>query len=201
MPRNLLEALEDTVAYRRLKLGLNQGLIQFFGQEVARDRRGLKVLELACGSGYGAHLLAAEPWVRLSVAQDISRLLYDQAAQNDFAAAFVQGDLFAAPFAPASFDLVWNSSALEHLPDPPAALAAMVEMTKPGGQVFVGVPYLAGPLALYYLAPTPGLRQWLGRPYRRRELESMFASCGLEPQAGLVYFLRMFVGLLGRKPR
>lgn len=83
----------------------------------------------------------------------------------------------ASTFRPESFDVVYSNHAFEHLPDPNAALASMRAWLKPGGELFIGVPNIAGLVPRvfgrnwYYLGPplhitnsTPrGLSSLLGR--------------------------------------
>jgi SAM-dependent methyltransferase len=178
---------------------MNSKLVDFFERRVFNGRSDLRVAELACGSGYASHLIALRDGVGLSVASDINRIYHQQAEIPDFAASFVLSDIFKPSFPPACFDLVWNSSSLEHFEDPSIPFQAMTRLVKPGGYVFVGVPYLFGPLAVYYLTPSASQREWLGKPFSYRALEKLFLDGGLEVQANLVYLARFFVGILGRK--
>jgi SAM-dependent methyltransferase len=50
---------------------------------------------------------------------------------------FMQGDIYALPFASATFDHVFVCFVLEHLPSPAAALAGLRRVLKPGGTVTV----------------------------------------------------------------
>ena len=197
--RTLLHRVEETAPYLRLKYRLHGDLMRFFEQQFLSGREGLQVAELACGTGYGAHLLARHPSVGRSVAVDIDRRLHDEAKIQDYAAEFVEADLLHLSFPPGSFDFTWNSSSAEHFEDPAAVITAMARATREGGAVFVGVPYVWGPLAAYYLTPWRRWREWLGRPFTFRRLESLFRQCGIKPQARLVYFFRFFAGVLGRK--
>ena len=196
---SIFHLLEDTSFYKKLKYSLNQNLIQFFAEKAMKDKLDLDVAELACGSGYGSHLLAANPRVRQSIALDISQELFDEKLGENFKAKYITGDIFSLPFTSNTFDLVWNSSAVEHFDEPLKAIQAMANVTKPGGHVFVGVPYLYGPLAVYYLAPTQTSRQWLGKPYSLKELLGMITRAGLVYQDHIVYFLNFFIGILAVK--
>ena len=196
---SMLHRVEDSRPYRWLKYRLNAKLVDFFDRHVLGGRRGLRVAEMACGSGYGAHLLAGHPAVVRSVAVDRDAALHDQAAVPGFAAEFVAADLLDLPFPPEQFDFVWNSSSVEHFPDPAAAIGAMADATKPGGFVFVGVPYAWGLLAVYFIVPSRTHREWLGRPFTFNRLENLFRACGLEPERRLIYFFGSFAGVLGRK--
>ncbi len=196
---SLFHFLETTIFYKKLKYSLNQNLIQFLSEKALKDSPGLDVAELACGSGYGAHLLADNPFVRRSIALDICLDLFDEKLGEVFGASYVTGDIFHLPFGPDTFDLVWNSSAVEHFKNPRKAIESMAQVTKPGGYVFVGVPYVYGPLALYYLAPTQKSRDWLGKPYSLEELKEMMSQAGLVYQDHIYYFFNFFIGILSVK--
>lgn len=195
----LLHKIESTSPYRWLKFRLNADLIKFFDRHVLAGHQGLQLAELACGSGYGAHLLARHPAVARSVAVDMNRWLHDQANIPGFAAEFIEADLFHLPFKENSFDFAWNSSSIEHFEDPVAAVRAMSSVVKKGGQVFVGVPYLWGPLAAYYLTPSRKWRGWLGRPFSFKSMETIFRQAGLNPTRRIVYFFGFFAGVLASK--
>ncbi len=49
----------------------------------------------------------------------------------------VQGDIYALPFAPESFDYVYSLGVLQHTPDVGGAFAALPPMVKPGGALCV----------------------------------------------------------------
>lgn len=197
--KTILHYLEDTAPYRWFKLGLNRRLIQFLDKNVMNGRRGLVVGELACGSGYGANLIAQKMSVELSVAMDINAELFDQACNGGYKGTFIIGDIYKLPFANDGFDLVWNSSSVEHFCDPNVVIEIMTDAVKPGGYVFVGVPYLYGPLSIYHLVKNENIREWLGRPFNKKTLCKIFEQSGLEVTASLVYFFGFFVGILGRK--
>ena len=75
----------------------------------------------------------------------------------------------------------------------------MSELVKPGGFVFVGVPYVMGPLCSYYATPFATWREWLGRPMSVGALKRLFLENGLTPLESKKYFFRFFVGILGQK--
>jgi ubiquinone/menaquinone biosynthesis C-methylase UbiE len=179
---------------------MNQKLVRFLVENIFDGRGFVRIAEIGCGSGYASHIFARQSGVTLSVAMDINTQLFSQSGIKDFGAAFVVGDVFHLPFRHESFDLVHCSSSLEHFDTPQEALSNMAEVTKPGGLVFVGVPYLFGLMALYYLTPLKKWRFWLGRPFTFNELETMFAACDLKIQKRLVYFAGLFAGVLGIKP-
>lgn len=101
---------------------------------------GSHVLEAGCGVGAQSMWLArSSPGARI-VAVDISEPSLAVAAESARAAGlpnihFVRGDIFALPFAPASFDHVFVCFVLEHLPQPVEALRALRRMLRPGGTI------------------------------------------------------------------
>ncbi|MEX2160735.1 MAG: class I SAM-dependent methyltransferase [Anaerolineales bacterium] len=195
-----LDRLEATRLYQRLRYAMNRGLVAFFRRNVFAARSGLRVAEMACGSGYGAHLLAQEESVALSLAADLNLEDYSQANIQAYQASFVLLDLFRPALASGSLDLVWNSSSIEELDNPQQAVAAMTRLARPGGWVFVGVPNKYGPAAWLRLIPNRRTRAWLGRVYSRPDLRKLLASAGLEIQAEMSYLGGVFIGMLGRKP-
>jgi 2-polyprenyl-3-methyl-5-hydroxy-6-metoxy-1,4-benzoquinol methylase len=89
--------------------------------ELARGRlpRG-RVLDLGCGSGYGAASLASDhPCV-----VGLDRIRPDRASRRG-GARFVQARLEGVPFAPRSFELIASFQVIEHLEDPSGYLDAI----------------------------------------------------------------------------
>ena len=120
---------EDAVVTRRdLELHLPRGLdLSVFSG---------RVLDLGCGMGRYTALVAelgAE-----AVGLDVSRAV-DTAARLWPNARFVQADVVAAPFAPASFDVVFSFGVLHHLPDPLRGFRSAFGLVKPGGLLLVWV--------------------------------------------------------------
>jgi SAM-dependent methyltransferase len=99
---------------------------------------GSRVLEAGCGVGAQTVTLAARSPAAQFTSIDVSAASLDQARQRVERAGlgnveFRRADLYALPFAPASFDHVFVCFVLEHLPRPADALARLAALLKPGG--------------------------------------------------------------------
>ncbi len=101
------------------------------------------VLEIGCGVGaQTAQLLDRHPNIRITAVDiDPQSVATARAWAADAGLSaqvtFETGDVFALPFAPASFDHVFVCFVLEHLRDPVRALRALGTMLKPGGTITV----------------------------------------------------------------
>jgi 2-polyprenyl-3-methyl-5-hydroxy-6-metoxy-1,4-benzoquinol methylase len=106
--------------------------------ELARARLPAgRVLDLGCGSGYGAASLA-KSHARV-VALD--RVPPD-AASRGAGVRFVRADLGAVPLAARSFELVVSFQVIEHLVDPGPYLDAIARLLAPGGTALITTPNL-----------------------------------------------------------
>jgi SAM-dependent methyltransferase len=129
--------------------------VQFVLRRV--DRPGGRLLDVGCGGGWSSYLFA-----RLSF--DVTGMDLNPASVEAPPAAnlrFAQGDARALPFDDGAFDVVASYQALEHVPDPQAALGEMLRVLRPGGLVCV-----VGPNLLSALASLRGLGWyvWRNRP-------------------------------------
>lgn len=180
----LRRALNQKIANYLLRQGLPQGG---------------RLLEAGSGPAYATSLLRQNPRVSLGVALDIDLEALREARRRDPTLPAVVGDLHHLPFAPDSFDLVWNSSTFEHLHRQDQVIREMARIARPGGQVFVGVPYRSGPLWFQRDIARSGIGIWLGTIFSRRELAGFMERQGLRPANTLIYFVRFFVGIMARK--
>ena len=101
------------------------------------DMAGKWVLDIGCGAGRFAE-------IALSSGANVVALDYSSAVDACLANLrqhpclhVVQGDAFALPFAPGSFDFVYSLGVLQHTPDPHRAFAALPPMLAPGGRLSV----------------------------------------------------------------
>jgi SAM-dependent methyltransferase len=103
--------------------------------ELLDPQRGGRYLEV--GTGTGADAIAVAERFGASVAGvDSSSAMVEEARRRGLADALV-ADAHALPFDPDTFDGAWADRTFQHLADPPAALAELVRVTKPGGSIVV----------------------------------------------------------------
>ena len=108
---------------------------------------GMVVLDVACGLGYGAAILAAVTGVGRVVGVDLSEAAVDY-ARECYATVMPQlefhsGDATQLHFlADASVDAVVSFETLEHLPNPDRLLQEFSRVLKPGGLFIGSVPNL-----------------------------------------------------------
>lgn len=134
----------DLVAFTGERLHAGNAL---FGIDLARHRAaygfaaslagGGCVLDLGCGSGYGAAELAQ----RCEWLLGVDRVSPDPASRRG-RAQFLRADIAGLPLAPAAFDLVVSFQVIEHLEDPAPYLDAMARLVRPGGTVLITTPNL-----------------------------------------------------------
>ncbi len=176
---------------------VNGGLVEYLARTTSLQP-GHRVLEAGCGTAGASSMLAQRPGV-MSVALDIDVGALREARRRDPALRAVVGDLFALPFRTAVFDLAWNNGTLAHVWAPVEACREMARVVQPNRYVFVGVPYRRGPLGFQSLIAGTGLGQWIGKTFSGHTLAQMMHLAQLEPLESRHYFLRVFVGVLGRK--
>lgn len=106
---------------------------------------GKEVLEVGCGTGLIMNRIAGR--ARRCVGIDISHGMLQQAAARGLEVA--QADVTALPFADESFDVVCSFKVLAHVKEIDKAMAEMVRVTRPGGQLILE---FYNPYSLRYLA-------------------------------------------------
>ena len=125
------ERLHDDLALFSLDLARHRAAYEF-----ARERAaGRRVLDLGCGSGSGAALLAAGA----ARVVGIDRVPPDPDNRHT-GAAFCVADLAALPLRAHSFDVVVSFQVIEHLRDPAPYLRAIAELLAPHGTALLSTP-------------------------------------------------------------
>ncbi len=110
--------------------------------ERAAPQRGERVLDVACGTGVVARLVA--PLVGLSgsvTGIDLNPAMLAVARKSADVEGIIvtwrEADATALPFEDASFDLALNQQGLQYVPDKHAALSEMHRILTHGGRAFV----------------------------------------------------------------
>ena len=98
----------------------------------AKDRVRGRVLDVACGTGYGTAMLGAT-----GVDLSLPALRY---AAVRYPARYLAGDAARLPFARAAFDSVLSFETLEHVPDAARFVAECARVLKPPGVFIVSTP-------------------------------------------------------------
>lgn len=184
--------------YDWLRARLNLKLVRYLLSAGLGGRESI-VLEAGSGPAYASTILARDDRVKLSLGADIDLEALQEARRRDAGLTLVVADLMSLPFKDDSVDLCWNSSTIEHLDDPAAALKEMARVTKRGGRVFVGVPNLYGPLGFQRWIDGTSAGVWIGKTFSRVQLRRMMAAEGLDPRDSIYYFFRFFVGVTAEK--
>lgn len=108
----------------------------------ARQARGGRVLDMACGVGYGSRLLcdrATEPTEVIGV--DISEPALDYARSHYARDGLRYRGCDAMRFEdPDGFDLIVSLETIEHLPNPAAFVRRLPNLLRPGGVLVASVP-------------------------------------------------------------
>ncbi|MFH0959098.1 MAG: class I SAM-dependent methyltransferase [Pseudomonadota bacterium] len=181
-----------------LRRRLNQKLVNYLSAKALQERS-CSILEAGSGPAFATSILSCDQRIELAVAIDIDVEALRQALQRDNCLNAVVADLENLPFRSNCISLTWNSSTLEHLPDPERSLSEMTRVTRPGGNVFVGVPNLYGPLGFQTFIPDTSTGIWIGTAFSSDKLKCLMSGVGLEPVEAIFYFFRFFVGVLARK--
>lgn len=108
-----------------------------------------RVLDCGCGPGTITVDLAAAvaPGEVIGIDQQAEQLEHARALASERGlsnATFREADVYALPFADASFDAVFSNALLEHVADPLRALGQMHRVLRPGGVIGVSVPDWSG---------------------------------------------------------
>lgn len=162
--RSTLKRLRNWIydSYYHVKYGYGQGrpsLVSRVVYQVARlnphwcahmdfhvfylpaEKRG-NLLEIGCGGGRMLQAMQSKGW-------QVSGLDFDQDAVSNAQEKGLNvhhGDLLSLDLPASSFDAVVMSHVIEHLPDPLAVLQRSFELLKPGGQLVIITPNIAGGL-------------------------------------------------------
>jgi SAM-dependent methyltransferase len=184
--------------YDGLRRRLNRRLVDYVCDHALPEHGGI-VLEAGSGTAFASSLMCEKPSISaIALDYDLEALM--EAQRRDPSLPVVVGDLRRLPFRDDAVDVAWNSSTLEHLPSMDEALTELHRITKRGGRVFVGVPYVYGPLGFQRWIANTGAGAWIGTVYSEAGLRGKLAKAGFVPLNKLRYFFRFFIGIVAEKP-
>lgn len=158
---------------------LSFGQVYLWRRAVVRalaPHAGMRILDLAAGTGTSAAALAAHG--AEVVACDLSEGMIEVGRERHPELEFVLGDATNLPFEDDEFDAVTISFGLRNVEDLPAALREMRRVTRPGGQLLVCE--FSTPTAAWFR----GLYQW----YLGQALPAV-AGAFSSDQAAYVYLM------------
>jgi SAM-dependent methyltransferase len=100
---------------------------------------GARVLDVACGTGFGVLELCARGFRSAGVDFDprLCAMVSDAARHFDLRADAVAGDACRLPFADGSFDAVMSRSFFEHVYDRNLAITEQLRVIRPGGLLLI----------------------------------------------------------------
>ena len=97
-----------------------------------------RILDLGCGAGRDTAQFTSRGFS--AIGADLSMGMLSEASSRS-ACSYLQADMIALPFHPASFDAVWANASLLHLPRrlTPGVLAGIHKLLKPGGILYLSL--------------------------------------------------------------
>ncbi len=154
------------------------------------DRRGLRILDAGCGTGWMSERLSAYGSV---VAVDLADGVVERARRRAPQVDFRAGDLMTVDLGH-DHDVVVSLEVLSHVPDLLGYLTRLRTALRPGGQLFLATQNKVV-LSRFNHIPPPGpgqLRHWVDRP----ELRRLVVDAGLTVEEMFVVTPRANFGLM-----
>jgi ubiquinone/menaquinone biosynthesis C-methylase UbiE len=146
--------------------GEHRSRYRFAAQFVA----GQRVLDVACGSGFGLRMLTAARARAIGVDYDDDTL--EQIRREQPSATIVRADATQLPLETASVDQVVSFETIEHVPDACAMVGELRRVLRPGGHLVLSTPNRAfGPLERHTA------NRFHVREFTADELRALFADC------------------------
>lgn len=118
----------------------------YWGEHVARyafatsHLANCRVLDIACGAGYGMPMLQAQAQFVVGVDVEWDAVKKARAEITNGTASVIMADGCLLPFGAASFDAVTSFETLEHLEQRPQFLAELRRVLKPAGVCILSTP-------------------------------------------------------------
>lgn len=101
---------------------------------------GKRVLDIACGEGYGSHLLAEKAMSVVGIDLDATAIAHAQEKYSLHNLKFLQGDCSSLPLNNGSVDLVVSFETLEHHAEHEAMMTELRRVLSPTGVLLISTP-------------------------------------------------------------
>jgi ubiquinone/menaquinone biosynthesis C-methylase UbiE len=129
------DASVDSLTIQRTELHLRRYHL------ASRYARGARALDCACGTGYGAAILARAGAATVhAIDRDPDTIAYARRHHATPTVEFQIGDALATRLPGASVDLVTSFETIEHLPSPGAFADEIARVLRPGGVLILSTP-------------------------------------------------------------
>jgi ubiquinone/menaquinone biosynthesis C-methylase UbiE len=125
--------------------------------KVAKNKR---ILDVACGEGYGANLLSGEALAVTAVDIEEDIIIKARQKYKDPKIQFIAGSILQLPLPDKCFDLITCFETLEHVEDHELALKELRRVLKPDGLLIISTPEKAN----------YSDKSGYNNPYHRKEL-------------------------------
>lgn len=153
--------------------------------------RGRDVLEVGCGAGFDAHEIARHGarYTGIDIAPENVARTQRQFELADLPGTVLEADAEALPFGDASFDVVFSSGVLHHVPSIERALSEAARVLRPGGELWllvyhrdslfnrVTLPWTGG--RLEDIEDTTSSSEPIVNVYSRSEVRRLLEAAGL----------------------
>jgi ubiquinone/menaquinone biosynthesis C-methylase UbiE len=134
-----------------------QLILEYFG-----DLNGRRVLDVGCGKGRFARVLAERYPLASMVGFDLAEAMLRHVPEGVSACA---GSMTALPFPSGAFDCAYATESLEHAVDIEAAVSELCRVVRPGGRIVI----IDKNVQQWGRLITPEWEKWFGR----KELEKL----------------------------
>ena len=133
-----------SAAYERVMVPAVFGPLAKHLLDTAALAQGVKVLDVACGTGIVARMAAPQigatgPVVGVDTNEAMLAVARAQPQPTETHVEWRQGDATKLPFPDAEFDTVLCQHGLQYVPDRPAAVQEMTRVLRSGGQLALSV--------------------------------------------------------------